>query len=119
MYKELINAYDPHKITSDEINGLTEMLKHESFSELHELIIKKIKEIEAAIKTRKKSQKKIHSQTARVIRRRKTSNHMTKDENSKSLDDMMPVLWFTYLVDREVSKNLDKKKPKDDKPKDP
>lgn len=123
MLKEVIKAYDPHKITSDEINGLTEMLKHESFSELHEDIVKKIKEIEAVVKTRKKLAKKTHTQREKAtrIRTKKTSMPMT-DDDSKMVDDMMPVLWFTYLVDKEFTKILDdqkEKKPKDRIPKPP
>lgn len=123
MLKEVIKAYDPHKITSDEINGLTEMLKHDSFSELHEDIVKKIKEIEAVVKTRKKTEKQTRIQREKVTRMRtkKTLMPMT-DEDSKMMDDMMPVLWFTYLVDKEFTKNLDdqkEKKPKDRIPKPP
>jgi ADP-dependent phosphofructokinase/glucokinase len=118
MLKEVIKAYDPHKITSDEINGLTEMLKHDSFSELHEVIIKKIEEIEAVVKTRKKLTKRTHIQRGKVTKKR-TSMPMTESDESKMMDEMMPILWFTYLVDKEFSKNFDKKKPKDDKPKDP
>jgi ADP-dependent phosphofructokinase/glucokinase len=118
MLKNLIESYDPYKVTSDEIGGLTEMLKHDSFKSLHELIIKKIKEIEAVVQTRKKLMKQTRIQRGKVTKKR-TSMPMTESDDSKMMDEMMPILWFTYLVDKEFSKNFDKKKPKDDKPKDP
>jgi hypothetical protein len=121
MLKEVIKAYDPHKVTSDEINGLTEMLKHDSFNELHEDIIKKIEEIEAVVKTRKKlmKQTRIQRGTAKAMKKRTS---MPTIDDSKMVDDMMPVLWFTYLVDKEFTKILDEQKeknPKDGIPKPP
>jgi hypothetical protein len=121
MLKEVIKAYDPHKVTSDEINGLTEMLKHDSFNELHEDIIKKIEEIEAVVKTRKKlmKQTRIQRGTAKATKKRTS---MPTIDDSKMVDDMMPVLWFTYLVDKEFTKILDEQKeknPKDRIPKPP
>ena len=110
--KKIVQEYDANRITADEINGLTEMLKHDSFKPIHEDIIAKIKEIEAVFKTRKKTNR-IPSDKATRIRKKKTSMPTTEDEK-KLMDEMMPVIFFTYLIDKKISQDFEdrNKKPK-------
>jgi hypothetical protein len=104
MYAQMIEQMDPRKMDEDTINGLRVMLQHDTFTELHPLINKKLAEID---KIKDEPEKVIGSFSLEINKYYKTVNgsivkiiNAIYDGNQlkKKNDNKKPIAYYAFVL---------------------